>query len=110
MRSKHVIATIVAATALVLAVGLLAIGILRLNGLPTRKEPTTTERVLARVTRRLAIPRAERDATNPVAFSDDVWAEARAHFADHCASCHGNDGSGKTEIGQNLYPKAPDMR
>ena len=31
------------------------------------------------------------------------------HFADHCASCHGNDGRGKTEIGQNLYPKAPDM-
>jgi mono/diheme cytochrome c family protein len=32
------------------------------------------------------------------------------HFADHCATCHANDGSGKTEIGQNLYPKAPDMR
>jgi mono/diheme cytochrome c family protein len=33
-----------------------------------------------------------------------------AHFADHFATCHGNDGSGKTQIGQNLYPKAPDMR
>ena len=35
---------------------------------------------------------------------------ARAHFADHCASCHANDGSGNTTIGKNLYPKAPDMR
>lgn len=33
-----------------------------------------------------------------------------SHFADHCASCHGNDGSGATQIGRNLYPKAPDMR
>src|SRR3979490_1153268 len=37
-------------------------------------------------------------------------AEARAHFADHCAICHANDGSGNTEIGRNLYPRAPDMR
>ncbi|HEX7283687.1 MAG TPA: cytochrome c, partial [Vicinamibacterales bacterium] len=35
---------------------------------------------------------------------------AREHYADHCASCHANDGSGNTEMGQNLYPKAPDMR
>src|SRR5262249_28979075 len=34
----------------------------------------------------------------------------RAHFADHCAVCHGNDGSGNTEMGRGLYPKAPDMR
>jgi len=24
----------------------------------------------------------------------------RAHFADHCASCHGNDGQGHTELGR----------
>jgi mono/diheme cytochrome c family protein len=33
-----------------------------------------------------------------------------AHFADHCASCHANDGSGNTEMGRGLFPKAPDMR
>jgi len=31
-------------------------------------------------------------------------------LADHCAICHGNDGSGQTELGKNSYPKAPDMR
>jgi mono/diheme cytochrome c family protein len=31
------------------------------------------------------------------------------HFADHCASCHGNDGRGVTLIGRGLYPKPPDM-
>jgi mono/diheme cytochrome c family protein len=48
--------------------------------------------------------------SNPVASSDEVIAEAREHFADHCASCHANDGSGNTEMGRGLYPKAPDMR
>jgi mono/diheme cytochrome c family protein len=38
-----------------------------------------------------------------------VLAEARAHWADHCAVCHGNDGKGKTAIGEHLYPHAPDM-
>jgi len=47
---------------------------------------------------------------NPVPNSPQVLAEARAHFADHCAGCHGNDGSGRSEMGQNLYPRAPDMR
>ena len=52
---------------------------------------------------------AERPS-NPVSFSPTVWAESRAHFADHCATCHANDGGGQTEIGQRLYPRAPDMR
>ncbi|MBM3809577.1 MAG: cytochrome c, partial [Acidimicrobiia bacterium] len=38
------------------------------------------------------------------------FAAAREHFADHCASCHANDGSGHTEMGRNFYPKVPDMR
>ena len=37
-------------------------------------------------------------------------AEARDHFADHCAQCHANDGSGQTQINAGLYPPAPDMR
>ena len=35
--------------------------------------------------------------------------DARSHFADHCASCHGNDGKGLTELGRNLSPRVPDM-
>jgi mono/diheme cytochrome c family protein len=33
-----------------------------------------------------------------------------AHYADHCAICHDNDGSGNTTIGKGLFPKPPDMR
>jgi mono/diheme cytochrome c family protein len=48
--------------------------------------------------------------TNPVPGGPDVLTQARAHWADHCATCHGNDGGGQTEMGRHLYPPAPDMR
>jgi mono/diheme cytochrome c family protein len=80
------------------------------RGFSTRSAPTSPERLIARTARQWAVPRAMRDTPNPVSFSDDVFAESRAHFADHCAGCHANDGSGNTEVGRNLYPRAPDMR
>jgi len=67
------------------------------------------ESVLARGMRRLAIPAGTRALENPLPASTEVLARARAHFADHCAGCHGNDGRGRTQLGRNLYPKAPDM-
>ena len=97
--------------ALVLALvgAAVAVPILR-RGISARDEPTWIESVLARQMRHLAVPRSARAQTNPVAATPEVIAEARAHFADHCASCHANDGSGRTELGQSLYPRAPNMR
>jgi mono/diheme cytochrome c family protein len=80
------------------------------GGFSTRSSPTVIEQGVARAARRMAIPAKAQRAANPVPFSPEVWAQSRAHFADHCANCHANDGSGQTELGQNLYPKAPDMR
>ena len=100
---------IVAIVAVIASAGA-AVWVARANGFSARAEPSAAERVIARAARRWAVPRGGRDAVNPVPFSTEALVEARAHFADHCASCHGNDGSGRTEIGQNLYPKAPDMR
>jgi mono/diheme cytochrome c family protein len=80
------------------------------HGFSARDQPTVIEAYVARRVRRLALPANARDAKNPLPLAPEILAEARAHFADHCASCHGNDGSGETEIGRNLYPKAPDMR
>ena len=75
-----------------------------------RDKPSAIETYVAKTARRLAVPRSERNAKNPFSPTPEMLAEARAHFADHCAICHENDGAGKTQIGQNLYPKAPDMR
>jgi mono/diheme cytochrome c family protein len=105
--------TIVAAlwlTALAaIVVGITAYSVAR-RGFSARSEPSRLERIAARTMRSFATPAAVRDRRNPVQRTDAVLAEALEHFADHCAVCHGNDGSGDTAIGQRLYPKAPDMR
>jgi len=80
------------------------------RGFSARDNPSAMEAIIARTARKFSIPASERDAKNPFALTPEVHSEARAHFADHCATCHGNDCSGKTEIAQNLYPKTPDMR
>lgn len=80
------------------------------RGVGTRTEPSQVETILARAVRRLATPRAMRTQANPVPASAEVVEDGLGHFADHCAQCHANDGSGETEIGRGLYPRAPDMR
>ncbi len=79
------------------------------RGFSARAEPTAVEAYIARHLRQLAVPRAARGMPNPVPLTQEVVASGKAHFADHCAMCHGNNGRGATTIGRNLYPKAPDM-
>ena len=80
------------------------------RGFGTRESPSAIERALAHAMRSWSIPVAAERLHDPVPDTPEVLAEGRAHWADHCALCHGNDGSGRTEIGRNLYPRAPDMR
>jgi len=82
------------------------------RGISARKEPSGLETKVARALRHMAIPKIDREEENPWATvaTPEVMKDAREHFADHCAQCHANDGSGKTEMGQYLYPRAPDMR
>ncbi len=80
------------------------------NGLSARATPTLIETMMARDARHMAIPAASRNLMNPVAASAENLRDARLHFADHCAICHGNDGSGDTMVGRGLYPKPPDLR
>lgn len=80
------------------------------GGMSARPEPSALEARVARWARSALIPDEARAARNPLPASPAVLAEARAHFADHCASCHANDGSGDTKLGRGLYPRAPDMR
>jgi mono/diheme cytochrome c family protein len=102
---------VVASVLAVLAVGAaLAGGWLLRQGFSAREEPSALEAFVARRLRRLAIPAGAREMKNPIPLTPEVLREARAHFADHCALCHGNDGSGNTDLGRNLYPPAPDMR
>lgn len=87
-----------------------ALWYVRRTGLSARPQPGAMETTLARAVRGFAVPGEIRNRRNPVPPSPEVLASGRAHFADHCASCHANDGSGNTDMGRNLFPKAPDMR
>ncbi len=80
------------------------------RGFDARAEPGPFEKAIAVRLRSLAIPVEARRRANPVPASDEVRREGLAHFADHCAICHGNDGAGDAEIGRGLYPKPPDLR
>jgi mono/diheme cytochrome c family protein len=80
------------------------------TGFSAKTEPHAIEVFMARQIRHLAIPIEQRNRPNPVPLSPDLLQEGLAHFADHCAVCHSNDGSGRTPIGKNVYPKAPDLR
>src|SRR6476661_712107 len=68
------------------------------RGFTARDEPSGVEAFVARRLRRLGIPRHVRELVNPVSAGPEVTARAVAHFADHCSSCHGNDGRGETLI------------
>ncbi len=80
------------------------------DGLSARATPTRLETLLARNARGLSLPGGAREQKNTVADSAEVQRDARLHFADHCAVCHANDGSGDTMMGRGLYPKPPDLR
>jgi mono/diheme cytochrome c family protein len=99
---------IFAALAILLAAGLIATG--QAGGFSAHQPPSNLESWLARQARGTAIPGEYRARANPVPQTPEVLAEARAHWADHCASCHSNDGSGDAFMGRNMYPPAPDMR
>jgi mono/diheme cytochrome c family protein len=80
------------------------------SGVGTRTAPGPVETTVARLARSAMIPSAARERRNPEPATAEHARDALEHWADHCASCHANDGSGNTEMGRALYPRAPDMR
>jgi mono/diheme cytochrome c family protein len=80
------------------------------GGIGAKVPPGRIESAVARRARSLGIPRESRSRPNPVPSTPDAIASGMRHFADHCAVCHANNGSGDTEMGGGLYPRAPDMR
>ncbi len=103
------VALVVAVTALI---GLGAYVYMRtaMHGFSAQAEPSSTDAMLARYARSTAMPSSAKALKNSVRFTPEVEHEALAHFADHCAVCHANNGSGQTVFGKGMYPKPPDLR
>lgn len=106
MKRTLLIAAAVAAVAVVIA-AVTIVPMVR-SGLSTHEEPSRIEATVARMVRHWAVPAGLRDAKNPMPLTPAALADGRAHFADHCAQCHGNDGKGGG-MGQQMYPRTPDM-
>lgn len=80
------------------------------RGFRANSTPSALEASVAFRLRRYAIPSADRDAKNPFAKDSDALRQGRELFLANCASCHGINGSGDTQIGGSLYPRVPDLR
>lgn len=80
------------------------------RGFSTVNPPSALETVVARGVRNLGIPRSARDEKNPWTATPALLAESRDLFTNHCAGCHGLKGDGRSGVGQNLYPRANDLR
>lgn len=110
MKPTSYLRTFVLVLLALVGIGLLTGAYIVTTGVSARPEPSRLEAVTARTLRSIAIGARVRGVTNPVPASAAVIEEGMEHFADHCAACHGNDGSGNTEMGRGLYPRTPDMR
>ena len=81
------------------------------QGFSARATPTAMEAFAAKTARKLALPAGARETPNPIPNAPEVLEEAMAHWADHCAICHANNGNARvSEMGAQMYPPAPDMR
>lgn len=104
---RLVLVGVVLSGAIIVGAGLIY---LRSTGLSAHAEAGQIETAVAKGARRFAIPSDVRARRSPIAPSPDALVDGMGHYADHCAVCHANDGSGNTEMGKGLFPKAPDMR
>jgi len=109
MRARWAWVIVLPIVAGIVAVGTYAARLSR-KGFSARDQPSPLEISMARVFRRKAIPAVAKELNNPISPTAETLTRGRNHWADHCATCHANNGSGDTELGRNLYPKAPDMR
>jgi mono/diheme cytochrome c family protein len=93
----------------VFAAGAIYATVLVRRGFSARENPSWMEAFAAQIAKSLAVPAAYR-MKNPYPLTAENIREGKEHFADHCSTCHANDGSGDTLFGRGLYPKPPDMR
>ena len=98
---------------LVVAVFAAILGVLYARAIPglssARTEPPAAETLLATWLLHQSVPSGASTSVNPAPDPSDV-AAGKELFRDKCETCHGYDGSGKTPIGSNEFPRVPTLR
>ena len=106
VRTRTIISIVI-----VLVIGLTYLGYaLARHGFSAMEKPSRFEEFLARHARKIATPGNARQLKNPYSATPESLSAVREHWVEHCSFCHAFDGGGNTVIGQNLYPKIPDLR
>src|SRR6266550_3098491 len=86
-----------------LLVGIVITAYFVFGGVNARAQPSALEVSAAHMIRNTSLAMHTRGLANPMpTATPEMIKEGMAHFADHCASCHGTDGSGNTEAGRGL--------
>jgi mono/diheme cytochrome c family protein len=80
------------------------------NGFSARAEPSALEARLAGAILRASVSDRERALHHNMTTTPQMLSEGMEHYADHCANCHANNGSGDTMYGRGLNPRPPDLR
>jgi len=98
------------ALVLVFLVALSGVAIFIHRGFNATNQPSSIETVVARAARNYSIPGAARNEKNPLDAISQNLEDGRDSFLAKCQICHGYDGTGRTPVGQSLYPRVPDLR
>lgn len=70
-------------------------------------KPGALETRIADEVRERWIALHSRALKNPLAVTPENLASGRAEYGEHCAACHGFDGSGRNRLGADFYPPVP---
>jgi predicted CXXCH cytochrome family protein len=88
----------------------LCVAVFMRRGFSAADQPSAAESAVARAVRNLGIPRTARNEKNPWTATPALLQEAQENFTNRCAGCHGKEGDGRSGVGQNLYPRASNLR
>jgi predicted CXXCH cytochrome family protein len=111
-RKRVTLAVAIVAVLFALALGA-AYRYITTGGLIARQKPPAVEASVTRWALRTSVPESAKKLQNPLAADNAASENVSAGqelYKQKCETCHGYDGSGKTEAGGGLYPPPLDLR
>lgn len=73
------------------------------------QEPGRVEKILAQHALQSWIKRNAPAQANPISPTAESLKSAKAEYQEHCAACHGLDGSAKNRFEAEFYPRVPKL-
>ena len=80
------------------------------EGLSARRKPGDFEYAIANRMLAISIPATVKARKSPIQSTPEILTEAKKQYMEHCAVCHAENGSGKTQTAAGMSPEVPDLR